>query len=335
MNQAHFTIPTFHGLKSENATLWLKNVELYCSMQSLDDDRQLPTIILHLRDGARRWYDNLEPRVQHDLKLLKEQFLKSYQPSTFVDMRVNAQTNGETCEMFLNRVEKKYHYTNMDERVIMGLAIEGLLPNIKSHVVLQQPSTWQELKSACYLVESTIPTQPNVSMVTQDINKDIIGAIAEGVAKKLKHENEQFTHHPTQYYEQSDQVQVPDNHYEVNYTSHQYRQPNRQVHDFTGHQGQHQTNFHLPPRQSNYHSRGNGYQQNSSHHQPHRHNNYQSRTSGYQTNSSYPCRYCGEYCSPIKPCEGPNYFCTHCKRPGHHINFCNNKKAGRRPFTRP
>ncbi|KAK6169936.1 hypothetical protein SNE40_018453 [Patella caerulea] len=160
-------LPTFSGLSSENAKSWIQDFNLFYIMHGITDNSKIVSLFsFHLKESAKRWFENLPNDVKQDFKLIQEQFKLSFSSKSHPDIGNIKKQPGESCEQYINRVDKLFHNQNVDFMFIYKLTLNGLYKQYQKDVDIQKPQNWSELKAACALVESHAEL-PSVAYVTK------------------------------------------------------------------------------------------------------------------------------------------------------------------------
>lgn len=140
----------FAGCENEDPELFLENLTAYANLLKITNPGKL--LPLALKEGARTWYLNLEKNIKSDFKAFKETFLQRYSLPPFLHFRQTAelfnlqQQKDEHVRDYISRIMHRARQVNMSEDVTIQALLYGLLPDLKSHVLIHAPKTIAEFE---------------------------------------------------------------------------------------------------------------------------------------------------------------------------------------------
>ena len=179
--------PNFKGTTAEDAEAWLRHFKNYCAYKQYADDKAKALFRVVLIDSAAVWYDSLDQAEQADWERLKTAFLQRYTTPEFLKYKhanslFNHKQESKTVDDYIAYMQKLASQINANDQILHFVVINGLRPDIKNHVTMKQPTTWQELVTAARVGEMCAPapvTQTDNSMAVQiELMRDQLNQLA-------------------------------------------------------------------------------------------------------------------------------------------------------------
>ena len=295
MASAALMPPKFHGLSSEDAVTWLRDVEHYCQYKKLDDPGKVGLMPLLLQDGARFWYDSLDDTTRATFATTVQAFRNHFKRDEAIkwkdaaDVWSEVQRPTQSVEDYISQIQKRATRASMTEEQIISPLIKGLLPEIRQSVLQHETTSVADIKRWAVIAESALTD-----------TRDNVTAAIKRLETKLDHLETKDTNVVERTRSQSPRVRFrepasPDNRYQENTNMNNYRQNNSQ------NRGQSQDRYRASYRQQgNYRSSGYNREQNT-----YRNNGYNSNGMNRRGRGGFRGgRGSSSYRSPSRPYNG-------------------------------
>jgi len=181
METGHNSIypPNFKGTTSEDAEAWLRHFKNYCAYREFTDDKTKALFRVMLVDSAAVWLDSLTQAIGDDWEVLKREFLKRYTTPEFLKYKhandlFNCKQETKSVDDYTAFMQKLASQIAAQDDILRFAVINGLRPEIKNYVTMQQPTTWEGLVQAARVGEMCSPaaTQPDPSVAMQQLIRD-------------------------------------------------------------------------------------------------------------------------------------------------------------------
>ena len=176
METGHNSIypPNFKGTTCEDAEAWLRHFNNYCAYRAFTDDKTKALFRVMLVDSAAVWFDSLTQAIGDDWEALKREFLKRYTTPEFLKYKhandlFNCKQEMRSVDDYTAFMQKLASQIGAQDDILRYAVINGLRPEIKNHVTMQQPTTWEALVQAARVGEmcSPVVTQSDPSLAMQ------------------------------------------------------------------------------------------------------------------------------------------------------------------------
>ena len=161
-------LPTFGGSSDENGFDWLRNFRRFAAFRELNDGKKLQLFQYLLKSSAADWLESLPVAATDTYEHLEQAFRERYETSDIVKYRTakdifnRRQLPTETVDTFISDVRKLGRTIEAHSSMIKMAILNGLQPQIASHVVRQQPETIEDILAAARIAEATIPPSDNL-----------------------------------------------------------------------------------------------------------------------------------------------------------------------------
>ena len=179
----------FSGKDSENGRLWLDKFLAYVNFANIPNARKCAALQLSLSDGAESWFlsQAQETRENWDdiLRAFRERYVEQNGVNIFLkenSLSARKQKPNETVEDFLLDIKSRGNALQKPEPELLRLALQGLLPEIRSIVIPHNPQAWYDLEEKAKMAELSVSLS-NLSKPTNDIGKDTLMAVANSINK--------------------------------------------------------------------------------------------------------------------------------------------------------
>ena len=151
----------FHGLSTEDAEQWLKDIEHWCAYRKLDDAGSIGVIPLLMKDGARHWFETLPGNRKDTLRHFSDAFTDRYHRSTSniwkdtATVWTTTQQPGQSVEAFISDMEQKGARAKMEGDQILFSIIKGLREKIRSQILQHEPKCIDDLRKWAIIAETS------------------------------------------------------------------------------------------------------------------------------------------------------------------------------------
>jgi len=151
----------FHGLPSEDAEAWLRDIQHFCAFRKLDDQGSLGVIPLLMKDGARHWFESLDGAARDTLAHFNTAFRDHFKRDAANSWKDTAavwttsQQAGQSVEAYISQVEQKGIRAKMEEEQLRFSIINGLRTHIRQQVLQHEPKSIAEIRKWANIAESS------------------------------------------------------------------------------------------------------------------------------------------------------------------------------------
>ena len=312
------------------AKSWLREVGLWFNFHSMTcDDTRVSAFGLLLGEGPSLWLRSLKSEDLTTFDRVAELFLKRYNQ----DKQLHTQTallwnkcqgRSQSVEAFVEQVSVRADQLGVSTENAFLIALNGLLPQIRSMVLLKEPKTLEELLKYATLIESSVEpdTAPyaEIAQTLQEMKQSLARLQPQGVTA-LSAPNQQkhvtFSEHP-----QYDEFRTE----RTAWTNRNQNELHPLPWDYSSNRGNRDAynpgnTYRNRPQaapQPRVMNRGRGFTQsfNRPNSQPQQYYAAPSKTS-----TRTGCFNCGES-HPIGRCGAWGARCAKCMRQGHYTHLC-------------
>ena len=163
---ASFINPSFFsGTANEDARDWWTYLENWIRYKNLNAVSQQRLFPLLFRAQAASWFESLDDNQKDTFEHLQAAFRTRYFPNdlsrwqTMSDMWTRKQTKSETVDEYVTALMKMARIANVEDRDVQRFAIiKGLLPDIRRHVLQQNPEELAAVIAAAKVAEQSMKT---------------------------------------------------------------------------------------------------------------------------------------------------------------------------------
>ena len=342
-----FINPTFFsGLPTEDPRDWLTYLQDWVKYKNLNESAQARLLPLLFKGAARSWFIQLDDDQKDTFDHLKEAFEKRYFPTdlskwqTMSDMWSRKQSKKESVDDYVTAVLKMARVANMDDKDTQRYAIiKGLLPDIRRHVLQQNPDSLAAVIAAAKVAEQSMRTDetPEFIMAVNRLENKIDAISLMNDPNNQPTSSLQRTNND---YTTSGARQPPRS---TNTSSYQYERnrtpppdPRTSGYDQQAYQPR-TSNFRRDERfrDSTYDEQFRGGGQRAPPRgimrQPTNYVNNQRRTVSFNTSDFQPCDRCGQTGHNAGTCRFKNAFCFYCAKQGHIKRACRSARLRNPP----
>lgn len=163
------SITPYNGTSSGCPDVWLKGYERYTKLKRWDDETAAISFPLFLESSARSWHESLPTSITDDYTNVRELFLKEFTLSgaqmlaELDTLSARKQATDERLEDYLLDISKTCRRLGRTTQQHLEHAIQGLRPDIKRQVLLQQPKSLEDVRRIGTLCESVSAMENNQS----------------------------------------------------------------------------------------------------------------------------------------------------------------------------
>lgn len=336
---------------SDSIVAWLSRFDKFCKINNIDNKQKSDILPFYLEQGPLNYYNTLTQDVKDDTNELQEALLNRYKvESQYCDFGLlNIRQNpSESVDNYFGRIYKIALDKDIPERILLSLALSGLLHSIRRSVIIAQPDSMDELLRLAKLAEVTNNTESASIHLLEDSCKNIVQEIKElkcqvnkininnETVQSIKPNENAWCESPPQSRPPPPQSEFPVHQNESPYNAHQQKPP---MQDFEAPYARSRHNYN-----NGYTYRNNDYANNYNPRNEYR--NYRPvRTNNEMSNYRPPkivknnivnprpptnrnkCSKCGnERCRMGNYCRAANVVCHNCGIVGHFSRMCLNAR---------
>ena len=173
---------------TENALVWLSNLQCWTSYHNLSDDHVLQAIGCNLEGPAASWFLGLPDATKQSkeafVEAFKTRFNSEQRSVSFINIR---QLPDETTDKFVERAEKMAIGHNIPEDYKVQLTVNGLDAKFKQRIISKEPKTFQELRHALALAKAELECAIENPTANISVN-EICAAVAAQLQQTIKQE---------------------------------------------------------------------------------------------------------------------------------------------------
>lgn len=182
------SVKQYSGTQTGCPKEWIATYERFSLLKGWDNETKGMAMPLYLKDTALSWYEEQEETLLTDFKSLKHAFLDRFQLTrtqilTELDvLAARKQARSETVDEYLADIARKCKRLKRTKDQEFECALQGLLPHIKQHVLLQQPETIEDIRrvgALCELVHVNVTQNDN----DNDL-KDLVASLREEIIQQ-------------------------------------------------------------------------------------------------------------------------------------------------------
>ena len=312
------------------AKSWLREVGLWFNFHSMTcDDTRVSAFGLLLGEGPSLWLRSLKSEDLTTFDRVAELFLKRYNQ----DKQLHTQTallwnkcqgRSQSVEAFVEQVSVRADQLGVSTENAFLIALNGLLPQIRSMVLLKEPKTLEELLKYATLIESSVEpdTAPyaEIAQTLQEMKQSLARLQPQGVtvlSDSKQQKQVTFSEQPEYDRVRTDRTSWT-NRNQINSQPPPWDYANDRNARGTYNQGNTYRNRTQSASQQSVMNRGKGFTQNftRAYRPPQQYNN--------ATPNQTPrtgCFNCGES-HPMGRCGAWRARCSKCMRQGHYSHLC-------------
>jgi hypothetical protein len=150
----------FHGNPGDKAADWLPWYFNFCKAHNLNEERTQQMLQFYLRDHALAWFSAQPNAIREDFNALTNALKVRFDGSDGLDSDIMLlslkQNPTESVAAFFTRVLKCTTNRTYPESLITSVAVQGLLPELKTIVMPHNHKTLEGLRQAATMAERTV-----------------------------------------------------------------------------------------------------------------------------------------------------------------------------------
>ena len=172
----------FKGSDTENVEDFIKDFTKYVTSTGQTEEEDKKQVLQsHLKESAKEWW-----KLQDDtkttadlLQLLNDHFklTEHAKHARIVKIYGMVQRDDETYLEFVSSVRSKSRFLGLNEASLVAICISGAKPNIKPHLAMQKPNSFENLLNLPVAKDESLcapPAVPLVNIVQETHVKDTV-----------------------------------------------------------------------------------------------------------------------------------------------------------------
>ena len=166
---------TFSGNAGEDAEEFIGKFKAYISLRNNADAAKAFPLVL--KGNAYTWYVGLEDTKKTNFGEIEKAFLERYKINQRLhfsktrEIFSNIQGKNESVQDFVSKIKRTSALIALPPAMIMQAVLGGLRPNIRCHVLLQNPTTLEEVETQATLAETSLDNTQEESTVLTAIEQ--------------------------------------------------------------------------------------------------------------------------------------------------------------------
>ena len=173
-----FKPKTFSGALNEDINEWLSKFERFAKFYSWGAAKKLGAMVLLFEGPALSWFQTLSQDVASSYNELVDA-LKVRFGATNIDfilrqeLYARRQGQSEPLTSYTEDIIKRCQRLGLNDTDLMNIFVNGLAPELKSHVVLNQPKTFSEAENLARLRDAVYKSSgPSLLATPSPSNQD-------------------------------------------------------------------------------------------------------------------------------------------------------------------
>jgi hypothetical protein len=163
------SVQPFSGSATGNPEEWLATYDRYTKLKRWDEATSTLSFPLFLQDTALAWYDGLQASTQTNYSELRGLFLAEFslsQSQIYSELAklADLKQGKETVEAYMLDVARRCKRLGRTDTQQLEYVIQGLRPEIRRQVLLQEPTTLAQVRRVATLCE-TVDTKADTAYV--------------------------------------------------------------------------------------------------------------------------------------------------------------------------
>lgn len=215
-----FKQPTFTGMRNEDINQWLAKFERLAKFYNWNEAKKLNALIFNLGGPALAWFETLPEEEKNNLNAvvlgLKNRFGATNLEFIFrQELNARKQGSTESLMLYTEDIIRKCQRLSLSDKEMMNIFINGLSHELKTHVILNQPTSFAEAENLARLKDAV--SLPNASGIFTATNppqnnerriKELEGQVnllISSLATKNKTEPVNLVYHDNPEFQMTDQ----------------------------------------------------------------------------------------------------------------------------------
>lgn len=170
--------PVFRGEGTDDLDQFLQSFNLYADFYNWSDPMRLKALPLNLQGRAKIWFNSLETAsftsYPELVKLLKDHFnsgASEWLVREELDQRKQGQN--ESVTNYSDDIRRLCQRLNLPKTEWRHAFVRGLRSELRSHVVPQQPATYEQAENLAALKEALSKNEPSVASLTKELQETL------------------------------------------------------------------------------------------------------------------------------------------------------------------
>lgn len=327
----------FTGRDHEDVVQFIKNFHLWATFRKMANDERVAALPLLLKDGAAVWYHTQPTETRRDLKELQDALHHRYGPRVTDAWKRSAelwgmrQQQGQSTDDFLTAVQQAAQKLDAPETQTFQVALHGLRPSIRQHVIQHDPSSVEDLRKWGRVTEMSQTDQSDTEKSLRDTVQEL-SAVKEALQQlQLTHvaainTNKQRSRSPTPH-RVSFATPPVSTHHDDRHTDdfrRGHQRASRQPYDYDQPAAYNNQNSVAFPRGQQQSDRPPRNDYNTGYPQPQQRRQPSTWRQNYTPSS---CGNCGGKHHPQSFCRAKGATCFYCQKRGHLQSMCRAAQA--------
>ena len=176
--------PHFKGDELDDVNDFIKSFDRFADFYNWSSEKRMRAMPLHFQGHDNIWFNSLAEGAYANYDQLQELLQNQFNSGASkwrLRQELNQRKQGtqESVVDYTADMRRQCQRLGLPKSEWLHIFIQGLRSDIKSHVVLQQPESFEEAENLAKLKEAVTKPEPSLSNVTQDLAR----AIAEQMRK--------------------------------------------------------------------------------------------------------------------------------------------------------
>ena len=146
----------FLGSSSEDIDEWMEKFERFAKFSSWKDDKKVGALPLMLDGAAIAFYRTLDDVTKEDFAQLKGAITEIFNSPSLAfllrqQLSARRMSPDESLENYIEDVTRRCHRLKLADMQRLHVFVQGLRPDLKEHVMLNRPKTYQKAETLARL----------------------------------------------------------------------------------------------------------------------------------------------------------------------------------------
>ena len=178
--------PIFRGSAKDDIEDWLDSFERYALFNHWTPEEQLLGLMMFVGGNAKRFCQRLPNDTREDIDMLKEALREGFtsEHQNFLRRQeLNARKQGveESLDTYVDDIDARAQKLHLTDAETMQCFIQGLQSDLKEHVILTRPETYNEAVDAARLKNSLRNCKPKPHTGTQEMLNMLVSTFTKAL----------------------------------------------------------------------------------------------------------------------------------------------------------
>lgn len=157
----------FYGKQEEDVVEFLRTIDLWSTLRRADDEAKRATLALLLKGNASSWFHTQPNTITSSYRALKDALIDRYGPrpthawKATADLWQLRQQKEQSTDDFITAVVKAGHRIGIEDDQLHLVALNGLRPSIRQHVIQHPIKDLDDLRQWGRLTELSLQDAPD------------------------------------------------------------------------------------------------------------------------------------------------------------------------------